>query len=129
MINDPFHRNLHNFYHLFILSWILLLGWIDIRLLCYGFIVPATIQLWASNLSNWGNHLYGYKNFKTNEESRNTWWLAMITWGEGWHNNHHRHPNRWSFQHMWWELDLSAIVIRTLCIFRLAKVRNLNSEA
>ena len=129
LISDPFHRNLHNFYHLFILAWALLLWLVNTKLLLYGFIVPATIQLWASNLSNWGNHLIGYRNFETNEQSTNTWWLALITWGEGWHNNHHRYPNRWTFKYQWWELDPSAFVIRVFCWTGLAKLRPVRSEA
>lgn len=114
LICDKFHLNLHNFYHLWLLLWVLTLWLINTKLLFYGFIIPVTIQLWASNLSNWGNHLYGYRNFATPEYSTNTWWLALITWGEGWHNNHHRYPNRWNFRHKWWELDPSSWIIRLL---------------
>lgn len=114
LICDPFHLALHNYYHLWILLWAGALWFISAKLLIFGFIVPVTIQLWASNLSNWGNHLFGYRNFATPEYSTNAWWLAAITWGEGWHNNHHRYPNRWNFRHKWWEIDISSWVIRLL---------------
>lgn len=114
LICDPFHLALHNYYHLWIILWAGTLWFISAKLLIFGFIIPVTIQLWASNLSNWGNHLFGYRNFATPEYSTNTWWLAAITWGEGWHNNHHRYPNRWNFRHKWWEIDISSWVIRLL---------------
>jgi stearoyl-CoA desaturase (delta-9 desaturase) len=65
-------------------------------------------------MSNYGNHTWGYRNFETKEESKNTWWLAILTFGEGWHNNHHAKPGRWNFSHKWWEIDMSAWVIRLL---------------
>lgn len=124
LITDRFHVLLHNYYHLVLVVWALLLLLIDVRLLLFGFIVPVAIQIWISNMSNWGNHLYGYRNFETGEDSRNTWWLAMITWGEGWHNNHHRYPGNWNLQKRWWELDISSLVIRFI---RLIHPRPLKS--
>jgi fatty-acid desaturase len=113
LITDKFHLVLHNYYYLTLLVWcaiLFILGGLNV--LIFAGIIPVAFQLWASVLSNYGNHMWGYRNFKTKEDSRNTWWLAAITWGEGWHNNHHAKPGRWDFQHRWWELDPSAWVIR-----------------
>ena len=94
LLNDPFHRFLHNYYHLILCVWGIVLALFGIKAFILGFIAPAAIQIWVSNLSNYFNHApgYGYKNFKTSDDSRNVWWLAILAWGEGWHDLHHRFP-------------------------------------
>ena len=42
---------------------------------------------------NSATHLWGYRNYETRDESRNLWWVALLAFGEGWHNNHHAHPH------------------------------------
>jgi len=54
---------------------------------------------------NSATHLWGYRNYKTKDESRNLWWVAILSYGEGWHNNHHAHPRLARAGHRWWELD------------------------
>lgn len=56
-------------------------------------------------------HLFGVNKFRTGEGSRNNWWLAIPTLGEGWHNNHHAFPNAASLRFKWWQIDISAIII------------------
>jgi stearoyl-CoA desaturase (delta-9 desaturase) len=65
-------------------------------------------------------HLYGYRNHETDENSRNNWIVALLTSGEGWHNNHHVDPSSASNSHRWWEVDLMYGVIRALEICGLA---------
>ena len=43
-------------------------------------------------LVNSATHLWGYRNYETRDHSRNLWWVALVSYGEGWHNNHHAHP-------------------------------------
>lgn len=52
------------------------------------------------------SHLFGYQNYATGEKSRNNWFVAILTSGEGWHNNHHADPRSASHGHRWWEIDL-----------------------
>lgn len=54
---------------------------------------------------NSATHLWGYRNYKTTDQSRNLWWVALLAYGEGWHNNHHAHPRLAKAGHRWWELD------------------------
>lgn len=115
-LKDKFHLLLHRYYYLIFISWGLLLALIDFNLCFFGFIVPVTIQIWASNISNWGNHSYGYRNFKINDNSKNTWWVSALTWGEGWHNNHHARPGNYTFQYKWYEFDISAYTIYLICL-------------
>jgi len=116
LLKDRYHLFLHRYYYLIFLLWGSLLFLIDWRIGFFAFVVPATLQIWASNISNWGNHKNGYTNFKTNDDSKNTWWISALTWGEGWHNNHHARPGSFTFQYKWWEFDISAYTINLICL-------------
>ena len=113
LITNKFHLVLHNYYYLILLVWLALLFLIGgYNVLIFAGIIPVAFQIWASVLSNYGNHSRGYRNFTRKEYRRATGWLSAITWGEGWHNNHHAQPGKWNFQYKWWEIDPSAWVIR-----------------
>ena len=66
-------------------------------------------------------HLWGYRNYATQDNSTNSWWVALLTGGEGWHNNHHAHPVSAAHGHRWWELDFTYGAIRCLEWLGLAK--------
>ena len=70
---------------------------------------------------NSASHIWGYKNYETRDDSRNLWWVAVIAYGEGWHNNHHAHPRLAQHGHKWWEFDMTYFVIRILRVLGLAK--------
>ena len=70
---------------------------------------------------NSASHIWGYKNYDTRDDSRNLWWVALIAYGEGWHNNHHAHPRLAQHGHKWWEFDMTFLVIRFLRAVGLAK--------
>lgn len=116
LLRDQFHIFLHKYYYAIFVLWGLFLFALDWKIGFFGFIAPAAIQIWASNLSNWGNHYIGYANFKTNDKSKNTWVISALTWGEGWHNNHHARPGSYTFQYKWWEFDISAYTILLICL-------------
>lgn len=74
-----------------------------------------TVYVWHITWAvNSFSHLFGYRNYDTDEESRNNWFVAVITGGEGWHNNHHHDPASATVQHRWWELDLNYCAIKLL---------------
>jgi len=116
MLRYKFHVNLHRYYYLIFVLWGLALFAIDPHLGLYGFIIPVTLQTWISNMTNWANHSTGYTNFKTSDDSRNTWWISALNWGDGWHNNHHARPASYTFQYKWWEIDISAYCIYLICL-------------
>ncbi|MCO8124082.1 fatty acid desaturase [Stieleria sp. TO1_6] len=66
-------------------------------------------------------HVFGYRNYETRDESRNNWLVALLSHGEGWHNNHHAEPRSAAHGHRWWEYDMSWWVIRSLEMVGLAK--------
>lgn len=128
LLHDKFHVMLHQYYYLILAVWALLLFLIDYRMFLFGFIVPAFLQIWASNISNYANHLWGYKNYPTKDNSKNTWWVSAMTWGEGWHNNHHAEPWCYTFQRKWWEFDISGYVIYLICLLSGTKESLYNSK-
>ncbi len=65
-------------------------------------------------------HMYGYQTFETNEGSRNNWFVALLTFGEGWHNNHHAYPNSAAHGLRWWEIDPTYFTIKLLSWVGLA---------
>ena len=95
------------------------LGW---SFVVYGMFVRSVI-LWHSTwLINSACHKWGYKNFaETPDHSTNLWWAAILTYGEGWHNNHHAFPKSARSGLMWWELDPTWSIIKLLQTVGLAK--------
>jgi fatty-acid desaturase len=81
--------------------------------LVWGVLV-RTLIVWHSTWAiNSVTHLWGYRNYDTNDDSRNNWLLGYLN-GEGWHNNHHAEPRSAAYGQRWWELDVYYLVIRTL---------------
>jgi stearoyl-CoA desaturase (delta-9 desaturase) len=74
-----------------------------------------TVLVWHITWSvNSVTHLWGYRNFETGDNSRNNWLVALLSNGEGWHNNHHAQPRSAAQGMRWWELDVSYLTIRAL---------------
>lgn len=69
---------------------------------------------------NSATHMWGYRNYTTTDKSRNLWWVALLSYGEGWHNNHHAHQRLAVHGHRWWEVDVTYMVIRLLRAVGLA---------
>lgn len=74
-----------------------------------------TVLVWHITWSvNSLTHLFGYRTYATDEDSRNNWLVAILAMGEGWHNNHHHDPASASVQHSWWEFDVTYYLILLL---------------
>jgi fatty-acid desaturase len=91
-------------------------GWqMGLSCVVWGAFLRIICVLHATSLVNSAAHLWGYRNYKTPEHSRNNWWVAIVSLGEGWHNNHHGRPAAANQGfHRWWELDLSFCVLLLL---------------
>jgi stearoyl-CoA desaturase (delta-9 desaturase) len=85
-----------------------------LQLVSWGFILPTLIILHGTCIVNSVTHLYGYRRFNTNDNSRNVWWLFPLNIGENWHNNHHQYPRSASTSYAWWEVDLIYLGILIL---------------
>jgi stearoyl-CoA desaturase (delta-9 desaturase) len=80
-----------------------------------------TVAVWHITWSvNSVTHLWGYRNYETDEASRNNILIGLISNGEGWHNNHHANPRSARHGHRWWELDVTWLTIRFLALVGLA---------
>lgn len=96
----------------------LLGGW---SFVVYGLLVRAVV-LWHSTwLINSATHMAGYRTHDCDDNSRNLWWAAILTYGEGWHNNHHAYPNVAKAGWQWWEIDMTWWIIWTLQKLGLAR--------
>jgi stearoyl-CoA desaturase (delta-9 desaturase) len=75
----------------------------------------STVALWHCTFTiNSLAHVFGRRRYLTSDTSRNNWLLALITMGEGWHNNHHHYMNSANQGFRWWEVDMSYYVLRFL---------------
>lgn len=84
-----------------------------LSLLVWGVFV-RTIAVWHITWSvNSATHMWGYRNYETGENSRNNWLVALISNGEGWHNNHHADQRSAAHGHRWWEFDVTYL---TICV-------------
>lgn len=86
----------------------------------WGIFVRTTLVYHCTWLVNSASHLWGYKSFETNEGSTNNWWVALLGYGEGWHNNHHAFQISARHGLRWWELDATYLAIKILKALGLA---------
>jgi stearoyl-CoA desaturase (delta-9 desaturase) len=92
-------------------GFVLLGGW---PAFVWGFLV-STVMLWHGSFSiNSLSHLFGKRRYETSDDSRNNWALALLTTGEGWHNNHHHYQSSANQGFRWWEIDVTFYVLRLL---------------
>ena len=84
--------------------------------------MPALMCLISGYVLATVTHYHGYKTYKVNDHSTNSWIANVYTLGEGWHNNHHAKPNQMRQGEQWWEWDLPAFIIeRFLSVNRAQK--------
>ncbi len=89
------------------------------QMLVWGFFISTVLLYHGTFCINSFTHLIGRRRFKTSDHSRNNLILALITLGEGWHNNHHRYPGSESQGMYWWEIDISHYTLTVLSWFGL----------
>ena len=109
---------------MFFLGWILEatapeLGTTKWQMLVWGFVISTVALYHATFTINSLSHLWGYRRFKTTDTSRNNPLLAVITLGEGWHNNHHFYPGSVRQGFKWYEYDLSFYALKLMSLFGL----------
>jgi stearoyl-CoA desaturase (delta-9 desaturase) len=118
----PFYRWLNTYHYLPLAALSLALlyfgGW---SVFLWATCVRIVIGLHATWLVNSAAHIWGPKRFATRDDSRNNWWVALLTFGEGWHNNHHAFPTSSRHGLAWYELDLTWMQIRLLQLIGLAR--------
>lgn len=86
-------------------------GW---SMVCVAYCLPVVVALHGASFVNSVSHLVGSRRYPTRDQSRNSFWVAMLTFGDGWHNNHHHYPHAAQAGFFWWEIDGSFRFIRLL---------------
>lgn len=105
------------------------LGTDALQLMVWGFCVSTTVLFHVTSLVNSMGHLAGSRPYPTRDMSRNSLWLALLTFGEGWHNNHHHCPGAVRQGFRWWQIDLSFYLLWLLERVRLVRLRPLPIRA
>ena len=119
---DPFYRFLDKYDVLLQVALGIALyffgGWPTV---VWGIFVRLVLMYHSTWFVNSASHMFGYRSYKTNDLSRNNWWVAILSWGEGWHNNHHAF--QFSARHglRWFEVDPVWWIIKALAWVRLAR--------
>lgn len=121
LVKDKFQQFLHRYYFILLLSYgitLYLIG--DLYLLVFLYLIPAVTTAVMSNVVNYIGHKPtwpgGSRNYNLRDQSTNNWLWAIPSWGESWHNNHHRFPNKFTFSEKWYQIDISGLVIRLIRI-------------
>ncbi len=121
MQRDPVHRWLDTYY------WVptIVLGAILYAIggmpwFIWGVCVRTVFAYHATWLVNSAGHTWGYRTFETHEFSTNNWWVAVLSFGEGWHNNHHAFARSARHGLRWWEIDVTWYTIRLMEKLHLA---------
>lgn len=89
-------------------------GW---QMLVWGFFISTVVLYHGTFTVNSLAHIFGKRRFATEDNSRNNWFVALITLGEGWHNNHHHYQSSERQGFYWWEIDVSHYTLRVLSWF------------
>ena len=97
------------------------LGTSGAQLLVWGFCISTVALFHATVTVNSLAHRFGTRRFETRDASRNNFWIALLTFGEGWHNNHHFYPGCARQGFRWWEIDVTYYALRLMAAFGLVK--------
>jgi fatty-acid desaturase len=89
-------------------------GGLGLSWLVWGVFVRTSLVYHATWLVNSATHRWGYRSHDTGDDSTNLWWVALVSLGEGWHNNHHAWPRSARHGLRWWEIDVTYYLIRLL---------------
>lgn len=121
LVRDPMMQFFEKTYFLWLVAFSVALYLVGgLPMLLWAQCVRIVYTYHATWFVNSATHMWGYRNYETRDRSRNLWWVALVTYGEGWHNNHHAHPHTARAGHKWWELDPTWWAIRLLKACRLA---------
>jgi stearoyl-CoA desaturase (delta-9 desaturase) len=121
LVRDPVHVALSRWHWTSnVIVGLALLALGGLPYVLWGIFFRTTIGLHATWLVNSATHKWGSRRFATRDDSTNNWWVALLTFGEGWHNNHHAYPASARHGLAWYEVDFNWIGIRTLRALGLA---------
>ena len=85
-------------------------------MLIWGYFVSSIALIHCTLFVNSLAHVLGKQRYETGDDSRNNWFIALLTLGEGWHNNHHHYPATARQGFFWWEIDISYYLLRLMSV-------------
>ena len=91
------------------------------QMLVWGFVISTIVLFHATFTINSLAHQFGSRRYQTGDQSRNNLFLALLTFGEGWHNNHHRYPGAVRQGFAWWEIDLTFYGLKLMSWFGIIR--------
>ena len=97
------------------------------QMLVWGFFISTVALFHGTCSTNSLAHIFGYQSYLTMDDSKNNFLVAILTLGEGWHNNHHYFPNVARQGIKWWELDITYCLL--LVMFKLGLIWDLRMHA
>ena len=119
---DPIHRVLNRLHVLpNVLVGLALYAWGGWSYVVWGVFLRLVVGLNSTWFVNSAAHTFGYRTYDTPEGSTNCWWVGLVAWGEGWHNNHHAFQRSARHGHEWWEFDANWLAIRALAALGLVR--------
>jgi stearoyl-CoA desaturase (delta-9 desaturase) len=122
LAKDRFYVWLNNYHWVpIVVLGVLLLALGGLPMILWGVCFRVVFGLHATWLVNSATHMWGSRRFSTRDDSRNNWWVALLTFGEGWHNNHHAHPTSARHGLAWYEFDPTWITLKLLRRFGIAR--------
>jgi sn-1 stearoyl-lipid 9-desaturase len=122
LAKDKFYVWLSNYHYVpQIILGVILFALGGFPMVLWGTFLRVTVGLHITWLVNSATHVWGTQRFKSGDDSRNNWWVALLSFGEGWHNNHHAHAASARHGLAWYEVDLNWYAISTLKLFGIAK--------
>jgi fatty-acid desaturase len=121
LAKDKFHVWITNYNYVPVIALAIALFAIGgLPFLTWGIFLRTVFGLHATWLVNSATHSWGSRRFVTRDLSTNSWWVALLTWGEGWHNNHHAYPVSARHGLKWYEIDFNWYGIWALQKLKLA---------
>lgn len=116
LMRSRYHLFLHKYYNLIhIGTAAVLFTLFGVHILFGFYVLPMIVTALMSNMVNYLGHKHGYTTYNTKDNSTNSFIAAALSFGEGWHNNHHKFPSAANFGgHKWWEFDFSYQVIKLI---------------
>jgi fatty-acid desaturase len=122
LTKDRAHVVLDRFHYVFpLLSAVGLYAIGGMPWLVWGFFVRSVLVLHVTWLVNSATHIWGYRTHETRDNSTNLWWVGLLAYGEGWHNNHHAFQTSARHGLRWWEVDMTYWAIRLMSFVGLTK--------
>ncbi|MEO8074665.1 MAG: fatty acid desaturase, partial [Acidobacteriota bacterium] len=115
LMKDKVHRFMSNYYYVTPIIAAVILYFIGgFPMVLWGIFLRQVVGWHSTWLVNSATHLWGSRRFETRDDSRNNGLIAAVTFGEGWHNNHHAHPRSAKHGLTWYEFDVNWVQIKFL---------------